>query len=112
MPRPVGRPAKRRHPNERIPVATRLRGEIYNRLIDAANMHDRAVGNEIELRLERSFDVESVHRHLDELFAVISNVIRPLVVRAIETDQLTVADLRSLVKLSGPASEANGRSTF
>ena len=46
----------RRDPSERVPLATRVRGDIYNRLIDAAVQHDRPLGNEIEMRLEQSFN--------------------------------------------------------
>jgi hypothetical protein len=60
MPRRVGRPAVQRQPNERVPVATRLRGEIYNRLIEAATYNDRPIGNEIELRLEQALLVEKL----------------------------------------------------
>ena len=56
MSRRVGRPAVRREPNERVPVATRIKGALYNRLIDAAGANDRPLANEIELRLERTFD--------------------------------------------------------
>lgn len=56
MSRRVGRPAVPRDPNERVPLATRVRGSIYNKLIEAAAANDRPLGNEVELRLERSFD--------------------------------------------------------
>jgi predicted DNA-binding ribbon-helix-helix protein len=44
-----------RMPNEWVPISARIKGEVYNRLIDAAIHNDRSLGNEIELRLERSF---------------------------------------------------------
>lgn len=44
-----------REPNERVPLATRIRGSIYNRLIKTAQAHDRTLGNEVEMRLEDSF---------------------------------------------------------
>ena len=56
MSRRVGRPAVQRAPDERVPLATRVRGSIYNQLIEAAARNDRPLGNEVELRLERSFD--------------------------------------------------------
>src|SRR5262245_60557053 len=56
MPKRIGRPMVRRDPNERVPLATRIRGELYNKLIDAAVGHgDRSLGSEVEMRLEQSF---------------------------------------------------------
>jgi hypothetical protein len=54
MPRRVGRPAVQRAPNERVPIATRFRGDVYNRLIEEAGRNDRPLGNELELRTEMS----------------------------------------------------------
>lgn len=59
MPRRVGRSAVPRDPNERVPIATRLRGSVYNRLIDAAARNDRSLGNEFELRVEQSLAAEA-----------------------------------------------------
>lgn len=55
MPKRVGRPMVERSPNERVPLATRVRGSIYNKLIEAALANDRPLGNEVEMRLEASF---------------------------------------------------------
>jgi hypothetical protein len=56
MTRRVGRPAVQRPPDERVPISARIKGEVYNRIMDAACDNDRSLGNELELRLERSFD--------------------------------------------------------
>src|SRR5207253_2188149 len=42
--------------NERVPMSIRIRGELFNKLSRAAELNDRPLGNECELRLERSFD--------------------------------------------------------
>src|SRR5712691_11571011 len=55
MSRRVGRPAVQRDPNERVPIATRLRGSLYNELIEEAARNDRPLGNEVELRIETTF---------------------------------------------------------
>jgi hypothetical protein len=56
MSRRVGRPPVKRAPNERFPVSVRIRGEIFNRLVEAAELNNRPFGNEVELRLEQSFE--------------------------------------------------------
>lgn len=57
----------RREPGERVPIATRLRGEVYNQLIDAAEANDRPVASEIELRLEQSFRDDRIEARLAEI---------------------------------------------
>jgi hypothetical protein len=49
-----GRPRVERDPNERVPMSTRIRGELFNELSKTAAENDRPLGNEIEQRLEES----------------------------------------------------------
>jgi hypothetical protein len=56
-----GRPRVERDPNERVPMSTRIRGELFNKLSEAAARHDRPLGHEVEQRLEASFAAESDH---------------------------------------------------
>ena len=58
MPKRVGRPAVPRAPNERVSLSTRIRGSVYNRLIEAAALNDRPLGTEFEIRLEQTFAAE------------------------------------------------------
>jgi hypothetical protein len=62
-----GRPRVERDPNERIAMSTRVRGELFNKLSQAAQRNDRPLGNEVELRLEASFRDEQM---LDETFSL------------------------------------------
>jgi hypothetical protein len=50
-----GRPRLARPDNVRVPTSVRLRGQLFNWLSEAASRHDRALGSEIEIRLEASF---------------------------------------------------------
>jgi hypothetical protein len=50
-----GRPRIVRAEETRQPMSTRIRGEIFNALSVAADQHDRALGHEVEIRLEASF---------------------------------------------------------
>jgi hypothetical protein len=50
-----GRPRVAREPNERVPMSTRIRGDLFNKLAKAATRNDRPLGNEVEIRLEASF---------------------------------------------------------
>ena len=54
-----GRPRIEREPNERVPMSTRIRGELFNKLSEAAERHDRPLGHEIEQRLEASLAAEA-----------------------------------------------------
>lgn len=49
-----GRPRLERDPNERVPMSTRIRGELFNRLNEVAEQNDRPLGHEVEMRLEAS----------------------------------------------------------
>jgi hypothetical protein len=51
-----GRPRVERDPNERVPMSTRIRGDLFNRLSDAARQNNRTLGNEVEHRLAGSFE--------------------------------------------------------
>lgn len=72
MSRRVGRPAVKRDPNERVPLATRVRGEIYNKLIEAAHENDRPLGSEIELLIESAWRLDEITGSLRLLLPVIS----------------------------------------
>jgi hypothetical protein len=48
----------KRDPNQRVPLATRIKGSIYNQLIESADDNDRPLGNEIELLIERAALIE------------------------------------------------------
>jgi hypothetical protein len=67
MPKRIGRPTVRRDEDEKVPLSTRIRGKLYNQLIDAAIAHgDRSLGSEVEMRLEQSFNpiLPDEHRNL------------------------------------------------
>ena len=51
----MGRPRIQRDPNDRVPMSTRIRGEIFNKLGEAAESHKWPLGREVEQRLESSF---------------------------------------------------------
>ncbi len=50
----------------------RLRGQVYNQLIEAASRHDRPLGNEVEMRIEESFRLEERLERLERLLADIA----------------------------------------
>ena len=60
MPKRVGRPAKKRSDDERVPFAVRVRGEIYNQLIEAADKNDRPLASQAELMVEQALIIEKV----------------------------------------------------
>jgi hypothetical protein len=68
-----GRPrVERADPDARTPVSIRLRGEIFNRINEAAKLNNRPLSLEIEHRLENSFShsvVPAEHRKLMMLLA-------------------------------------------
>lgn len=51
-----GRPRIERDPNERVPMSTRIKGDVFNKLSAAADDHRWPLGHEVETRLERSFE--------------------------------------------------------
>jgi len=55
-----GRPTVEREAHERVPMSTRIRGSLFNRLTAEARSNDRPLGNEVELRLEQSFARKSL----------------------------------------------------
>jgi hypothetical protein len=52
---PRGRPRVARADDTRVPMSVRVRGEIFNKLSEAAANHDRPLGHEVEIRLEATF---------------------------------------------------------
>jgi len=59
-----GWPARTPNPGERVPMSFRVTPEFKAKLDQAANESGRSLAQEIELRLERSFDEE---RHLTDI---------------------------------------------
>ncbi len=54
MPNRIGRPMVLRNPDERVPLASKIKGELYNQLISAALSNKRQLATEVEIRLEAS----------------------------------------------------------
>jgi hypothetical protein len=68
-----GRPRVERDPHDRQPMSLRISGELFNRLSEAARLNHRPLGNEAEIRLERSFDPifpEEAHKLALRLYAI------------------------------------------
>lgn len=86
-----GRPRIERDPNERVPMSARVRGELFNRLSEAARVNNRPLANEVELRLEQSFEysVASAGTYVGEELTPITESIEALErrVRALELAQ-------------------------
>jgi len=72
MSRRVGRPAVERPPNERVPVGLRLRGSLYNRLIELASKNDRPLANEVEMLLERALNPPIPYEELREALTLLA----------------------------------------
>src|SRR4051794_16631558 len=62
-----GRPARELEPGERVPMSFRVRPELKRRMDAAAAESGRSVAQEIELRLERSFEREALLLEVLEL---------------------------------------------
>jgi hypothetical protein len=60
--RRAGRPSRELVPGERVPMSFRVRPELKDMMDKASEASGRSVAQEIELRLEQSFDAESRFR--------------------------------------------------
>jgi hypothetical protein len=92
-----GRPrVERADPDARTPVSIRLRGEIFNRINEAAKLNNRPLSLEIEHRLENSFN-----------YAVVPAEDRDLMIRFVATYRHggETAVLRLLLDLGEPDAE-------
>jgi len=66
----LGRPRVAREPNERVPLSLRIRGALFNELSSRAAAHDRPLGNEIELILEKATASDEVLTPEQKWFAL------------------------------------------
>ena len=62
----VGRPMRIAEEGERVMIGCRVSAEIKNRLDEAAQKSGRSQAQELELRLQQSFEVEDMMQYLRE----------------------------------------------
>jgi len=62
-----GRPAIAAKQGQKATLGIRATAELKDRLIAAANRNDRSLSQEAELRLERSFEFDSVEAFMRDL---------------------------------------------
>lgn len=63
----VGRPTTPGKAGEKASLGVRVSPALKARLIWAAEENGRSLSQEAELRLERSFETESIHHHIDAI---------------------------------------------
>lgn len=59
-------------------MSVRIRGEVFNRLSQAATLNDRPLGSEVEWRLEQSFEQRALSERVAHMEMQLAEVLRLL----------------------------------
>jgi hypothetical protein len=62
-PKRIGRPTREAKPGERVTLGLRVTADMKNRIEEQATKNGRSLSQEAEMRLERSFDLETLLAH-------------------------------------------------